>query len=309
MSGYETNQDMIVTHKDLKERIARLTGSEELVRTAVSGLYLFRREKSSGLETVMYEPSICLLAQGVKKVHTGKGSFIYDPNHFLVASVDFPTVVEVIQASPKDPCLGIVIDIDCDEVSELMIHDGLPTPIETEPRLGISVGVVRPELLDAVNRLVGLLDNVQDIPIMAPIIKREILYRLLTGEQGGRLRQLTKVGSQSHQISLAINWLKENFARPLRVDQLAALVNMSTSTFHHHFRALTAKSPLQYQKWLRLNEARRLMLVSRMDAATASFEVGYESPSQFSREYSRLFGNSPARDVASLREDSSAASP
>lgn len=292
---------------ELKKLVARLTDNEELVRTAISGLYLFRRDQTSGTETVMYEPSICFLAQGAKRVYTGEGSFVYDPDHFLVASVDFPTVVEVIQASPEQPCLGIVIDIDKSVVSELMMHGELPVS-EKEPQLGISAGEVTPSLLDAVGRLVNLLDSAGDIPIMAPIIKREILYRLLTSEQGGRLRQLAKVGSQSHQISLAIDWLKENFSRPLRVDQLATLVNMSTSTFHHHFRALTAKSPLQYQKWLRLNEARRLMLVSRMDAATASFEVGYESPSQFSREYSRLFGNSPARDVAQLRQNTSAAS-
>jgi AraC-like DNA-binding protein len=150
--------------------------------------------------------------------------------------------------------------------------------------------------------LIDLLEEPKDIPILAPIIKREIFYRLLVGDQGFRLRQMASTGSQSHQIARAIDWLKGNFMEPFRIDDLAMQVNMSTSTFHHHFRALTAMSPLQYQKWLRLNEARRLMLADRLDATTAAFQVGYESPSQFSREYSRLFGDSPLRDITNLRQ-------
>ena len=291
------------TLNTLRELVARWTDTRSLTATEIAGLYLFRREGPSGSETVMYEPSICFLAQGAKRVYHGTGSFVYDSGRFLVASVDIPTVVEVISASPEKPCLGIVIDIDRREVSQLMLDGSLPLPDAQPPGLGISAGEVTPQLLDAVRRLVSLLDDTRDIPILAPIIKREILYRLLISDQGGRLRQIAKAGSRSQQISQAIDWLKENFARPLKVDDLAAQVNMSTSTFHHHFRALTARSPLQYQKWLRLNEARRLMLVNRLDASTASFEVGYESPSQFSREYSRQFGNSPARDVALLRRE------
>ncbi len=151
-------------------------------------------------------------------------------------------------------------------------------------------------------RLIDLLDEPRDIPILAPIIQREIFYRLLVGDQGTRLRQMASVGSQSQQIARAIDWLKGNFSQPLRIDDLATQVNMSTSTFHHHFRTLTAMSPLQYQKWLRLTEARRLMLTENHDAATAAYQVGYESPSQFSREYGRLFGDSPLRDIMNLRQ-------
>jgi AraC-like DNA-binding protein len=163
------------------------------------------------------------------------------------------------------------------------------------------LGEVTLPLLGAFQRLSDLLDAAEDIPILAPGIQREIIYRLLVGDQGGRLRQIATVGSQSQQIARAIDWLKNNFTRPLRIDDLAAQARMSTSTFHHHFRSMTALSPLQYQKQLRLQEARRLMLAERLDAATAAFQVGYESPSQFSREYSRLFGAPPLRDVASLR--------
>ena len=166
----------------------------------------------------------------------------------------------------------------------------------------MAVSEVSLPLLNAFQRLIDLLDQPEDIPILAPLIQREILYRLLMGEQGPRLRQMGAAGSQSHQIARAIDWLKANFSQPLRVDDLAAHARMSTSAFHHHFRALTAMSPLQFQKWLRLHEARRLMLTEHLDAATAAFQVGYESPSQFSREYNRLFGAPPLRDITSLRQ-------
>ncbi len=166
----------------------------------------------------------------------------------------------------------------------------------------MATGEVTVPLLGAFQRLIDLFTEPKDIPILAPVIQREIIYRLLVGDQGARLRQIASAGSQSHQIAWAIDWLKGNFTQPLRIDDLATQVNMSTSTFHHHFRQLTAMSPLQYQKTLRLNEARRLMLTERLDAANAAFQVGYESPSQFSREYNRLFGAPPLRDITSLRQ-------
>jgi AraC-like DNA-binding protein len=166
----------------------------------------------------------------------------------------------------------------------------------------MAIGEVTLPLLTAFQRLIELLAEPKDIPILAPIIQREIMYRLLVGDQGARLRQIASAGSQSHQIAQAIDWLKSHYTLPLRIDDLAAQVHMSPSTFHHHFRALTAMSPLQYQKWLRLNEARRLMLTERLDAATTAFQVGYESPSQFSREYRRVFGAPPLGDITYLRQ-------
>jgi transcriptional regulator GlxA family with amidase domain len=183
-----------------------------------------------------------------------------------------------------------------------MVDSKLPPPRPQQSRRGMATGEVTLPLLSAFQRLLDLLDEPQDIPMLAPMIRKEIFYRLLVGDQGMRLRQMASVGSQSHQIARAIDWLKGNFSQPMRIDELATQVNMSTSTFHHHFRALTAMSPLQYQKWLRLNEARRLMLTELLDAATAAFQVGYESPSQFSREYNRLFGAPPLRDITKLRQ-------
>lgn len=277
------------------------------METAIRGLFLFRRDETSGPEAVMYEPSICVLAQGSKRVFPGGDPFEYDCRHFLAASVNIPTIVEVVGASPDEPCLGVVIKIEREEVAELVLEGELPPPKSRATGIGISTGVVIPELLDAVCRLVSLLDEPADIPGLAPLVRREILYRLLTSEQGLRLRQIAIAGSRSHQIARAIDWLKTHFDAPLKVEDLAAQVNMSASSFHHHFRAMTARSPLQYQKWLRLNEARRLMLMEQLDAASAAFQVGYESRSQFSREYGRLFGVPPARDAMRLREASIAA--
>jgi AraC-like DNA-binding protein len=166
----------------------------------------------------------------------------------------------------------------------------------------MATGEVTLPLLTAFQRLIDLLDEPKDIPILAPIIQREIFYRLLVSDQGVRLRQMTSARSHNHQIAQAIEWLKGHYALPLRIDDLAARVHMSASSFHHHFRRLTAMSPLQFQKWLRLNEARRLMLTENFNAATAAFRVGYESPSQFSREYRRFFNEPPSRDITSLRQ-------
>jgi AraC-like DNA-binding protein len=183
-----------------------------------------------------------------------------------------------------------------------MVDSNLPAPREQQAKRGMATGDVTLPLLNAFQRLLDLLDDVRDIPILAPTIQREIIYRLLVGEQGARLRHIATAGSQSQQIARSIDWLKDNYAETLRIEELAQRAHMSTSTFHHHFRSVTALSPLQYQKSLRLQEARRLMLAEHLDASNAAFKVGYESPSQFSREYSRFFGNPPLRDIAQLRQ-------
>jgi AraC-like DNA-binding protein len=270
--------------------------------TAIPGLSLFQRDEPTQPESRMYEPRICLIAQGAKRVLLGDDTYVYDERHFLITSVNLPTVVQIIKASPEKPCLGLILKLDQREISQLMVDSNLPLSRPQQSSRGMATGEVTLPLLTAFQRLVDLLAEPKDIPILAPIIQREIFYRLLVGDQGARLRQIASAGSQSQQIARAIDWLKDNFTRPLRIDDLATQVNMSTSTFHHHFRTLTAMSPLQYQKWLRLNEARRLMLIENQDAATVAFQVGYESPSQFSREYGRLFGAPPLRDIISLRQ-------
>ena len=274
--------------------IARWTDKGELHTTAVPGLALFRREEPTEPISGMYEPSICLVAQGAKRVLLGEDTYVYDPHHYLITSVHLPTVVQIIEASREKPYLGLRLTLDLREVSQLMADSHLPPPRTQQSSRGMATGEVTLPLLTVFQRLIDLLAEQQDIPILAPIIQREIIYRLLVGDQGARLRQIASAGSQGHQIARVIDWLKSNYTSPLRIDDLARQVNMSASTFHHHFRALTAMSPLQFQKRLRLNEARRLMLIEPVDATTAAFQVGYESTSQFSREYSRLFGAPPS---------------
>ena len=286
----------------LGDRIAKWTCKDERYLTAIPNLMLSRRNEPTQPTSGMYEPSICLIAQGAKRVLLGDDMYVYDDRHFLITSVDLPTVVQIIKASGEKPFLGLLLKLDRREISQLMMDSSLPPPHPQQSSRGMAIGDVTPPLINAFLRLIDLLDEPKDIPILAPIIQREIFYRLLVGDQGVRLRQMSSAGSQSQQIARAIEWLKGNFAQPLRIDDLAMQANMSASTFHHHFRILTAMSPLQYQKWLRLNEARRMMLIEHADATTAAFQVGYESPSQFSREYSRLFGTPPLRDIMNLRQ-------
>lgn len=291
---------------ELGRSIARWTEQGELHTTAISGLSLFRRDEPTEPISGMYEPSICLVAQGAKRVILGDDTYVYDAQHYLITSVHLPTVVQIIDASKRKPYLGLRLTLDLREISKLMVDSNLPAPHVQQSSRGMATGEVTLHLLDAFKRLVDLLADEKDIPILAPTIQREIVYRLLVGDQGKRLRQIASVGSQSQQIAWVIEWLKGNFTQPLRVDDLAAKAGMSTSTFHHHFRSMTALSPLQFQKQLRLREARQLMLAEHLDAANAAFQVGYESPSQFSREYSRLFGAPPLRDIARLRQAAAA---
>jgi AraC-like DNA-binding protein len=300
------NNSMEITLNALKKSIARWTDKGGLIETAIPGLSLYRLDEPTPPTSIMYEPRICMVAQGAKRVLLGDDTYVYDEHHLLIASVDLPTVVQIIKASRKKPYLGLVLKLDQREISQLMVDSNLPLPRPQQSSRGMATCEVTLPLLNAFQRLIDLLAEPKDIPILAPIIQREIVYRLLVGDQGSHLRQIASAGSQSQQIARAIDWLKDNFTQPLRIDDLATQVNMSTSTFHHHFRALTAMSPLQYQKWLRLYEARRLMLTEHQDAATAAFQVGYESPSQFSREYKRLFGAPPLRDITKLRQMSPA---
>ena len=286
----------------LSAQIARLADNQGPKATAIPALTLVRRDKPTETTSYMHEPSICLIVQGAKRVLLGEDIYVYDAHRFLLTSVDLPIVAEVLEASPQKPYLGLMLKLDQREIAQLMVDSSLPPPRVRQEDRGMAIGEVTVPLLSAFKRLIDLLDAPEDIPVLAPLVQREILYRLLMGDQGPRLRQIAAAGCKSHQIAKAIDWLKANFAQTLRIDDLAAYTRMSTSAFHHHFRALTAMSPLQYQKWLRLHEARKLMFTEQLDAANAAFQVGYESPSQFSREYSRLFGAPPLRDIKNLQQ-------
>ncbi|TOH23422.1 AraC family transcriptional regulator [Vibrio parahaemolyticus] len=284
----------------LAKLIDRWTGNANQYDTPISGLRFSRWTTPTPPTSYTHNPSICLIAQGRKRVLLGEESFIYDANHFLISSVDLPIIANIIEASEEQPYLGLIMELDLTEISQLIVDSELAFTQSKEAQKGIAVGELSESLLDAFVRLAELLDEGQNIKILAPIIKREIFYRLLMSEQGTRLHQIVTAGSHSHQIAKAIDWLKNNFVKPL---DLASYTGMSKSSFYTHFRSMTSMTPLQFQKKLRLSEARRLMLTENLDAMAATFKVGYESPSQFSREYSRLFGAPPSKDIKSLREN------
>ncbi|HAV1342314.1 TPA: AraC family transcriptional regulator [Vibrio parahaemolyticus] len=287
----------------LAKLIDRWTGDANQYDTPISGLRFTRWTTPTPPTSYTHNPSICLIAQGRKRVLLGEESFIYDANHFLISSVDLPIIANIIEASEEQPYLGLIMELDLTEISQLIVDSELAFTQSKEAQKGIAVGELSESLLDAFVRLAELLDEGQNIKILAPIIKREIFYRLLMSEQGTRLHQIVTAGSHSHQIAKAIDWLKNNFVKPLSVGDLASYTGMSKSSFYTHFRSMTSMTPLQFQKKLRLSEARRLMLTENLDAMAATFKVGYESPSQFSREYSRLFGAPPSKDIKSLREN------
>lgn len=270
--------------------------------TPVSNLGFFRRDDTTEPCTCLIEPSLVMVVTGAKQILIGSDELTYTPSDFLITSLDLPALTQVVDASPQHPCLGLVLKLDNRILAELIAQGGLPLNRPRTTGVGMGLGTLTPQLVEPLKRLLDLLDEPAAIDILAPLIQREIHYRLLMSDQAPLLRQIASVDSQGHRIAKAIDWLKTHYHSALRIEELADKVQMSPPTFHHHFRQLTSMSPLQYQKWLRLNEAKRLMLNEHLDASSAAFKVGYESPSQFSREYSRLFGAPPRRDIASLRE-------
>jgi AraC-like DNA-binding protein len=292
---------------ELASLVERNTRADGVHETAIPRLVLMRASHPTAPLHALYEPALCIVAQGRKQAILAGELYVYGPRQCLVISVDLPVVGHVTEATPESPYLCVRIDLDPIELGELILETGLGASAVRAPGPALAVAPVGAELYDAAVRLVRLLEHPSDIPVLAPLAMREILYRLLTGEQSARLRQIAHAESRAQSINRAIHWLKRNYAEPFRVETLAREAGMSSSALHHHFKSVTAMSPLQYQKRIRLQEARRLMLGQAMDAATAALSVGYESPSQFSREYRRLFGAPPARDIARLRETDAAA--
>ncbi|MCA1859403.1 AraC family transcriptional regulator [Janthinobacterium sp. HSC-3S05] len=305
MSPPLTPQDEIAA---LISRHAPRTGD---YATAIGNLSFHRQ--SSVTESLFHaaRPSVAIIAQGAKDVTLGSETFHYSRMQYLLTSVDLPVQVRVVEASEDKPHLCVVLGIDIADVAALLDSESSSDSAAQQKILpatrGISVSDVSAELLDAMLRLVRLLDKPEEIATLAPLIRRELTYRLLNGPVGARLRHMALASSQSHQVGQAIDWIKHNYCEPLRIEHLAGMANMSMSSLHHHFKAITAMTPMQYQKLLRLQEARRLMLVEQIDAGTAGYRVGYASESQFSREYSRQFGRAPMRDVGQVRAQLSGA--
>jgi AraC-like DNA-binding protein len=287
---------------ELVERIARAVREDGTVET-LEGLYLARSSSPTELGHGVSTPAFCVIAQGSKEILLGDELYRYDPNHYLVTAAALPVAGRVTEASEERPYLGVVLRLDPALVGSVLVEAGHPAPRDHAAVRAMDVSPLDAGLLDAVVRLVRLQDSpVEQARFLRPLVTREIVYRLLIGEQGGRLRHTAALGGHAHRIGRALERLREDFDRPLRVKDVAREVGMSVSGFHHHFRAVTAMSPLQFQKRVRLQEARRLMLGEGLDASSAGHRVGYGDVSQFTREYKRLFGAPPARDVERLRE-------
>lgn len=292
----------MATAGDAAALIARFIAEDGMFPTAIPRLNLIRMSRPTAPLTDLHEPAVCIIVQGAKQVMVGEQVFTYDSAKHLVVSVDVPIAGMVTMASPEQPYLCVRLDLDPVTLAGLILDAGQTSDAEASGP-GVGLGVTTPEVLDALMRLVRLLDSPEDTAFLAPLAEREILYRLLQGEQGQRLRQVANPDSRLAQVNRAISWIKHNFDQPFSIDVLAREARMSASSLHQHFKAVTALSPLQYQKQLRLQQARRLILGGALDAASAGHAVGYESPSQFSREYARLFGAPPLRDVTRLRSE------
>lgn len=286
---------------ELANKVARLIGTAEKLPTAIPRLTLARRTACTAACPVTYEPSLVVLPQGRKQVQIGSDLLTYDSSRYLLTSVDLPTVTRVVEASEEVSCLALSLKLDISIVREFLAREEFQIPDAPPDTPAMSTGPVTPEFLSAWCRLVDLLSSPEDIPFLSGFIEREITYRILRGPEAARLRAVATLGDQSHRTAKAIAWIKANYVRPLRMEELAQIAGMAVSTLHHHFRALTTMGPLQYQKQIRLQAARARMLADDVDAATVAFEVGYESASQFNREYSRLFGQPPIRDIKALR--------
>jgi AraC-like DNA-binding protein len=286
---------------ELVERIARAIREDGRVEP-LKGLRLHRASSPTESVHSMSGPAFCVIAQGSKEVLLGDTRYQYDPAHYLLATVELPVVSQVIEASQERPYLSLRLKLDPTLVGSVMVEAGHFSPRSHADVRAINVSPLDASLLDAVVRLVRLLDTPAEAPFLAPLITREIVYRLLMGEQSDRLRHIAVQGGHIHRIARAIERLRKEFDQPLRIDDIARELGMSVSSFHHHFKAVTAMSPLQFQKQMRLQEARRLMLGEGLNAASAGYRVGYNDTSHFNREYKRLFGLPPLRDVERLRE-------
>ncbi len=274
----------------------------DITPSPIPGLTLSRADRPTELSPAMYYPLLCVIARGRKRIFLGQEEFYYDPDCYLVASLDLPISGQVLEA----PCLGMTLALEPAKLAALLLDIPAVAEKHTSPK-AVAVNPLEDDLRDPLLRLLRLLDRPADIPVLAPGIEREILYRLLRGPRGALLRQMAMPCSHLSHVNRAIRLLQERYQEKIHTDELARAAGMSATSLHRHFRAATAMSPLQFQKRLRLQEARRLLLTRDLDASRVSFDVGYESASQFSREYRRLYGQPPARDAARARRALAAA--
>jgi AraC-like DNA-binding protein len=293
---------MRADQEELAERIARALPRDGTVEPQ-PGLHFRRCSRPTERIYGFHEAAFCVIAQGSKELVLGEDRFRYDPAHYLITTVDLPMIGQVIEASPERPWLRVRLVLDPSVVTSVVVESGImQARTDSSDVKSIDVSRLDANLLDATLRLVRLIDTPRAYHVLAPLVIREIVYRLLTGAQGSRMHHLARFGGQAHRMVRAVEKVRMDFNKPLRIEEVARELGMSVSGFHAHFRAVTAMSPLQFQKQLRLQEARRLMLSEDLDAAEAGYRVGYDDASHFSREYKRHFGEPPMRDIERLRE-------
>ncbi|MDZ8080245.1 MAG: AraC family transcriptional regulator [Nostoc sp. DcaGUA01] len=293
---------MQINREELIERMIRLA-PENRVLEVFPGIFIYQSSKPTESEVSVLKPAFCVIAQGSKDVLLNDELFHYDSGHYLISTLDLPIMSNVVEASEEKPYLNLRIDLDPSLVAAVMIESGIETKKSDAGVKAMDVSPVDADLLDAVVKLVKLFDTPDEMKFLAPLIIREIVYRLLKGKQRARLGQLITTEGDVQRISRVVSQIRENIERPLKIEDTARELGMSVSGFHSHFKSVTAMSPLQFQKQIRLQEARRLMLAENMDVASASFRVGYDDASYFSREYKKLFGIPPHRDIAKLRSN------
>ncbi|WP_051294952.1 AraC family transcriptional regulator [Maridesulfovibrio bastinii] len=297
----ESTNQIIKSRKKLARKILQKTEFSHRLESEIPGLIFVRHESPTSPLNTIYNPSICLVAQGSKRaVLNNNEEYVYNETDMLITSVGLPVISSILEATPEKPLLSLVYRLDMHAVSQLLVDSNLPVIQKEHTSRGMALCKVPAELYSCFNRMIDLLDNPRDIPIIAPLIHKEIIYRLLMSDLGSRLRHTATAGTHGQQVAQVVNWIQHNFNKPFKTEDLAKKSGMSISTFHNHFREMTAMSPLQFQKSLRLHEARRLMLTGKKDASTAALKVGYESASQFNREYKRMFGDPPLRDIKKL---------
>ncbi|ANF97076.1 AraC family transcriptional regulator [Paenibacillus bovis] len=296
------SEQMLKQQSEIKDLIRRHCIHEGVQSTGIPSLFLIRYSHTTEPVHSLYNPCFCYIANGHKDIFLAKERYNYGPSDFLVATMDLPVVGQVIQAAPDNPYLAFKLEFTQNEIIEVLNSFELPPVPRQHTSRALFVGDIGSDLLDAVLRLARLLDRPQDIPFLAPMFSKEILYRLLQGPYGSTLAQIAMEGTSTYRIRDAIEQITRHYDQPLRIEELAELASMSVSSFHRNFKEVTAMSPLQFQKQLRLQEARRLLLAESSDAADVAFRVGYESASQFSREYSRMFGAPPRTDIKRLKE-------
>jgi AraC-like DNA-binding protein len=289
-------------YAELIALLSKFSSGEGIRQTAIGGFQVIRLSEPRMQLPAVYSPSICVIVQGAKQVLLEDEIYRYAPSQFLAVSVDLPLVGQVTEASAAQPYLCLMIDLDVRTIADLISQSGDPSWSRADTSRGLFVGEMDRALQESVLRLTRLLETPRDIPVLAPLMLREFHYRVLSSPYGSAIAQMAIAGSNTHKIGQIIRRIKTRLAEPIRVEELAAMANMSASSFHQHFKAVTAMSPVQYQKRLRLTEARHILLAEKSDAASAAYRVGYQSVSQFSREYARMFGAPPKRDIESLLE-------